>query len=62
MQIKDLLNTVHITKLKKELVEQNSALGRLGSVDEIANVIYFLSTDQSSFINGEIIRIDGGRK
>lgn len=58
----DLLKYIYIPKLRKELVVEKSAFSRLGTVDEIANIIYFLSTDQSSFINGEIIRIDGGRK
>lgn len=58
----DLLKSIYIPKLRKESVVENSAFSRLGTTDEIANLIYFLSTDQSSFINGEIIRIDGGRK
>lgn len=35
---------------------------RIAKPYEVANVVYFLSTDQSSFINGENITIDGGYK
>ena len=35
-------------------------LGRLASVDEIAAVTMFLLGKQSSFINGAIIKVDGG--
>lgn len=35
-------------------------LGRLGTVDEIASVITFLLSDDSAFISGEVISVDGG--
>jgi NAD(P)-dependent dehydrogenase (short-subunit alcohol dehydrogenase family) len=35
-------------------------LGRLGSDDEIANVAYFLFSEESSFVNGTTVVADGG--
>jgi 3-oxoacyl-[acyl-carrier protein] reductase len=34
--------------------------GRMGTVEEVANVIMFLISDQSAFITGEIIDVNGG--
>ena len=45
-----------------ESMEQISTMGRLGNPQEIANTIVFLASDEASFINGQIIRIDGGLK
>lgn len=36
-------------------------LGRVGNPEEIAELIYFLSSDKASWITGETISIDGGR-
>ena len=33
---------------------------RVGKAEEVAKVVYFLSSDEASFINGENITIDGG--
>ena len=35
-------------------------IGRFGRPEEVAELIVFLASDESSFITGEIIRIDGG--
>ncbi|MEQ1800974.1 MAG: SDR family oxidoreductase [Gammaproteobacteria bacterium] len=35
-------------------------IGRIGTVDEVANAVVWLCSDQASFITGETLRIDGG--
>lgn len=35
-------------------------IGRIGTVDEVANAVVWLCSGQASFITGETLRIDGG--
>jgi len=38
-----------------------AALNRVGQPEEVANTVLFLTSAESSFINGSVISIDGGR-
>ena len=46
-------------KATKEMLSR-SDLNRLGQPSEIAELALFLASDKSSFITGQIIRVDGG--
>lgn len=55
------------TKLKsgdasvKKLLDQEVSLSRLGSPEEIANLVTYLVSPLSSFVTGSIFTIDGGQ-
>ncbi len=43
-----------------DLIVSKTVLGRLGSPEDIADCALFLASDESSFITGQVIRVDGG--
>ena len=58
-----IIDTDMGNQMHPELMDRilgNSVMGRLGTPKEIANAIAFLASDLSSFITGQVIRVDGG--
>ena len=44
----------------KEAIEGTIPLKRLGTAEDVAKVIKFLASDESSYITGQVINVDGG--
>ena len=44
----------------KEVIISKIPSARLGEADDIANAVLFLSSNQSSYINGETLHVNGG--
>ena len=45
---------------KKKFASKNIPLGRIASTQDIVNLLYFLASDESSYISNQIIHISGG--
>ncbi|ANQ29332.1 beta-ketoacyl-ACP reductase [Vibrio natriegens] len=43
-----------------ELMKQKTPLGRMGTAEDITNSVEFLASDKSSFITGQVLKVDGG--
>jgi len=44
----------------REDLQQQIPLKRLGTVEDIAKVVYFLVSDAANYITGQVINVDGG--
>ena len=49
-----------LTEERKQGIVRRTPLGRLASATDVANAIYFLASEQASFIAGQILVVDRG--
>ncbi len=54
----DILETID-KKVLQNMVEK-IPLGRMGRIDEIASAVYFLSSEESAYITGQVLHVNGG--
>ena len=54
----EILQTMPADELEK--TKELTPMKRFGSPEEVADAAVFLASEKSSFINGQVIRIDGG--
>lgn len=56
----DTKMNAHLDESAMEELREETALGRIGTPKEVADVIYFLACDKASFITGQCLTCDGG--
>ena len=54
----DILSTIEPEKLKD--MTKNIPVGRIGTPEDISNAVFFLSSEESSYITGQVIHVNGG--
>jgi NAD(P)-dependent dehydrogenase (short-subunit alcohol dehydrogenase family) len=55
------IDTAILSPGTDRIVQEQIPLRRLGEPEEVAKAIYFLCTDQSSYVNGAELHINGGQ-
>lgn len=54
----DILSTIEPEKLKD--MTKNIPVGRIGTPEDVSNAVFFLSSEESSYITGQVIHVNGG--
>jgi NAD(P)-dependent dehydrogenase (short-subunit alcohol dehydrogenase family) len=54
------LNATAYTPAVRRTYEQRIALGRIGTADEVADVVVFLASDAARYVTGQELVVDGG--
>lgn len=49
-----------MTDKAREAMTEQIPLGRLGDADDVANAVIFLASDQSSYVTGQVLGVNGG--
>jgi NAD(P)-dependent dehydrogenase (short-subunit alcohol dehydrogenase family) len=58
--LSDLLASSEVGQERKKSISNMTPLGRLGTPDEIAKAVVFLASDDSSYVAGTELFVDGG--
>ncbi len=54
----DIIETINKDRLNSMLA--NVPIGRMGDINEVASAVFFLSSEESSYITGQVLRVNGG--
>ena len=49
-----------IDKSRLETMSKQVPLGRIGEAKEIADIVFFLTSEESSYITGQVLHVNGG--
>jgi NAD(P)-dependent dehydrogenase (short-subunit alcohol dehydrogenase family) len=58
--LSELLGSSEIGQQRLKMISENVPLGRLGTPAEIAKAVVFLASDDSSYVTGAELFVDGG--
>lgn len=52
--------TKDLTEPQREAIAATVAMGRFGSVDDVASAVSFLASDEAAYVTGQVLAVDGG--